>query len=215
MFEFLEGDQIAFRGRSKRALRLAIEAVFELKASTLSDEFAFLHAGGVVLNGRAILLPGRSHAGKSSLVEAFLRRGASYLSDDMIPIDRKLRAHPFPRAIGRRAAPGMPPLKISLRSLGARVALRPAPIDVMWCGLYEPAISRATFQVHTGRAAFAQLLPHAPGARSRPDVAIPILTRLATNASVFSGVRGDADQAAEAVIALLDSRRRKVSHSTE
>ena len=37
-----------------------------------------LHAGAVVWNQRALLLPGATHAGKSSLVAELLRRGATY-----------------------------------------------------------------------------------------------------------------------------------------
>src|SRR5262244_2000808 len=35
-----------------------------------------VHAGAVLLNGRALLLPGSTHAGKSSFVAELLRRGA-------------------------------------------------------------------------------------------------------------------------------------------
>ena len=41
-----------------------------------------VHAGAVLWYGRALLFPGTTHAGKSSLVAELLRKGAVYLSDE-------------------------------------------------------------------------------------------------------------------------------------
>lgn len=45
-----------------------------------------LHAGGFVHNGNAILVSGRSGAGKSTTLQGMARRGYATLSDDLIPI---------------------------------------------------------------------------------------------------------------------------------
>jgi hypothetical protein len=47
-----------------------------------------LHAGAVVLDGRAILLAGRSTAGKSTLCYACLRDGFQLLSEDAVYVSR-------------------------------------------------------------------------------------------------------------------------------
>ena len=51
----------------------------------------FLHAGVVAWNGGAILIPGRSHSGKSRLVEALVHRGATYYSDEYAVLDARGR----------------------------------------------------------------------------------------------------------------------------
>src|ERR1700722_13695640 len=43
-----------------------------------ASDYVFVHAGCVSLNGKAILIPGRSYSGKSSLVAALLCAGATY-----------------------------------------------------------------------------------------------------------------------------------------
>ena len=58
-----------------------------------------VHAGTVVWGGRAMLLPGVSHAGKSSLVAELLRRGATYFSDEYALIDSEGCVHPYPRPL--------------------------------------------------------------------------------------------------------------------
>src|SRR5438094_6797894 len=55
----------------------------------------FLHAGVVGWRGRALVLPGRSRAGKSTLVAELVRAGATYLSDEYAVLDDAARAHPF------------------------------------------------------------------------------------------------------------------------
>jgi hypothetical protein len=56
-----------------------------------------LHASGVVLHGKALLIAGPPGAGKSSLAAALVRAGAQLLSDDAVALqlgDGKLIAHP-------------------------------------------------------------------------------------------------------------------------
>lgn len=46
-----------------------------------------LHAGGVAVRGGAVLLPGSSGAGKTTLTAALLQAGADLLSDDIVFLD--------------------------------------------------------------------------------------------------------------------------------
>lgn len=66
-----------------------------------------MHASGVVLDGRAVLLMGPAGAGKSSLAAALLRAGAELLSDDVVALalsDGTLLAHAGSMALQLRAA---------------------------------------------------------------------------------------------------------------
>jgi hypothetical protein len=58
-----------------------------------------VHAGAVLWDGKALLLPGATHAGKSSLVAELLRQGATYFSDEYALIDSEGRVHPYPRPL--------------------------------------------------------------------------------------------------------------------
>jgi hypothetical protein len=77
-------------------------AVWEIQRS-VSDhvrDFLLLHAGAVVRNGRAILLPAKTTSGKSSLTVGLLRAGFSYLSDDIGGLDPvSMRVYPAPKRI--------------------------------------------------------------------------------------------------------------------
>ncbi|MDA8067374.1 MAG: hypothetical protein M0T77_01995, partial [Actinomycetota bacterium] len=52
-----------------------------------TDELVFVHAGVVAAGGAAIVLPGHSFAGKSTLVEALVRAGADFYSDEYAMFD--------------------------------------------------------------------------------------------------------------------------------
>lgn len=190
-------------GASRKRLTAYVESQLESLASTQSPKFAFLHAGCVEIDGRAILLPGRSGAGKSTLVAEFVKGGARYFSDDLAPIDARLRVHPFPRGLGMRPPGGGAAARTSPESLGIECATRARPIALIWCGPFDPLAGASTFTPRSATQAFAVLLAHAPGAQVRPEVIVPILAGVARSVPVFVGVRGEAAEMVEAVRARL------------
>ena len=80
---------------------LVVEAVRLLDEGIVGrlKRFTAVHAGVVEFAGRALLLPGGTHTGKSSLVAELLRRGAVYFSDEYALIDAQGRAHAYPRPL--------------------------------------------------------------------------------------------------------------------
>lgn len=106
--------------------------------TTLQTRLLYVHAGVVGLEGRGIVLVGESGAGKTSTVGALLRRGASYLSDEVALLDPEAGVViPFaiPMAVKpwtRKAAGGLPLGWTVLREDGVEFRLphrlEPAPI---------------------------------------------------------------------------------------
>ena len=58
-------------------------------------------------HGRAILVPGHSFQGKSTLVQAFVAAGALYFSDELALIDGAGQVHPYPRPMMLRDGTGV------------------------------------------------------------------------------------------------------------
>ena len=61
-------------------------------------ERVFVHAGVVGWKGHAIVIPGRSRSGKTTLVAELVKAGAEYYSDEFAVLDAEGRVHPFPEA---------------------------------------------------------------------------------------------------------------------
>ena len=92
-------------------------------------DVAVVHGGVVAHDGRAILLPGPTHAGKSTLVAELVRRGAPYFSDEYALIDADGRVHPYPRAAAAAGRVGLRSAQIgdgAGRNGGARATPRRA-----------------------------------------------------------------------------------------
>ena len=102
-FELLEMGKIISMGRVKELLPYLVSQFHHQLATDAND--IFVHAGCVEVDGQAVLLPGRSFSGKSTLTAALVAAGAGYLSDEYAIFDRRSGlVRPFPRPIHLRQA---------------------------------------------------------------------------------------------------------------
>src|SRR5205085_1489540 len=79
----------------------------------------FIHAGVVAWRGRAIILPGRTMTGKSTLVQALVAAGARYYSDEYAVLDGRGKVLPYPRRMSLRRPDG-PSIRSAPRGAGRR-----------------------------------------------------------------------------------------------
>jgi len=154
----------------------------------------FVHAGVVGWNGRAILVPGASHAGKSTLVAALLAAGATYYSDEYAVLDPQGRVHPFPRPLRLRDASEVA-TSVEPERLGGRRGLGPLPVGLVAVARYDRGARWRPARLTPGRA-LLELLSHTIVARSHPATAMTMLRRVVSRAPSFKGRRGEAEETA-------------------
>jgi len=154
----------------------------------------FVHAGVVGWNGRAILVPGASHAGKSTLVAALLAAGATYYSDEYAVLDPQGRVHPFPRPLRLRDASEVA-TSVEPERLGGRRGLGPLPVGLVAVARYDQGARWRPARLTPGRA-LLELLSHTIVARSHPATAMTMLRRVVSRAPSFKGRRGEAEETA-------------------
>ncbi len=160
-----------------------------------------IHAGAVLIEGRALLLPGSSHAGKSSLVAELLRRGASHFSDEYALIDSEGRIHAYPRPLLLRKGGPLQTLVLPVE-LNADFAAHPAPVGWILAIDYSTG---ATWDIHNmsqGEAVML-LLRNTPHEMGKSPKMIDFFLRVADKAVCFAGKRGDAAEAATDVFELI------------
>src|SRR6185503_1071009 len=97
------------------------ESHVQLTVAEFAPRRIFVHAGVVAWNGTAILIPGSSFSGKSTMVAELLRAGATYYSDEYAVIDEHGRVHPYPRDLRIRSIESPWPQRISAAELGAGI----------------------------------------------------------------------------------------------
>lgn len=162
----------------------------------LAEGRVFVHAGAVSVAGRAIVLPGRSLAGKTTLTAALVQAGAAYLSDEYAVFDADGLVHPFARPLQLRSPAGGQ--RVDPGSLGC-VETGAVPLGLVACLVHEPGGGSA-FAPSTPGQAMLDLVENAVAARSRT---IEVMAALSAASRGKPGVRGRRGEAAEAAVELL------------
>jgi hypothetical protein len=101
-FRLLCGSRVLIETRSVRRVLSALRGALVNHVGRRVKNRIFVHAGAVSWKGRAILLPGDSYAGKSTLVAALLKMGATYYSDEIAVLDEEGHLHAYPRDLQLR-----------------------------------------------------------------------------------------------------------------
>jgi hypothetical protein len=161
-----------------------------------ASDVTFVHAGVVGVGGRAVILPGASRAGKSTLVAALLRAGATYLSDEYAVVRSDGRVEPFARPLVLRNQEGE--RVVDPTAFGARTADAPLPAGVVLFAHFAPGGAFSPIRI-SGATAVFKLLSHSPGAQATPIETIARLRALAA-APAWTTARGEADETAAALI---------------
>jgi hypothetical protein len=164
----------------------------------------FVHAAAVAWNGRGIVVPGRSRAGKSELAAALVRAGATYLSDEYAVLDDAGLLHPFPRRLRLRRTAVAPARTVAAHELGGTTAAGPVPVGLIVSTTYRRGASWRPARMSCGECALA-LLGNAVIARLRPGHALRVIARTLDGATGLRGTRGEAHATAAAILAHADA----------
>jgi hypothetical protein len=175
-----------------------LESDIHLEVALHARTGVFVHAGVVEWNGQAILVPGRSFAGKSTLVAALVRHGAVYYSDEYAVIDAFGLVHPYLKPISLRLSDGRT-RKIGLTELGTRVGSEPIPVGTVVSAKYRHGATWKPRRISEART-LLHLLDNTVVAQLKPEFALLHLTRVASRAVGWKGLRGDAEETATALL---------------
>ena len=181
----------------------ALENSLGLYVAEWARRRLFVHAGVVAWRSHVIVIPGRSHSGKSRWVEALVKAGATYYSDEYAVLDETGRVHPFPVPLSRRDAANGPTRRIPHGEIGIRPGVRRLPIGLIAVSSYREGARWRPRQISAGQGALT-LLANCVPARQRPFEALAVLSRAVATATVLKGRRGEAEEAARSLLARAD-----------
>lgn len=177
-----------------------LELDLELYIADRAPRRTFVHAGVVGWNGQAIVIPGRSFSGKSSLVKALVKAGASYYSDEFAVLDERGRVHPYPISLAMRPGrDGAPSMKYRVEELGGVAGVGPLPVGLVLLTRYVSGTRFRPRPLSAGRAVL-ELLAHTLPARRRPGRVLDVLSRVVSQALVLRGTRGEAEETARQIL---------------
>jgi hypothetical protein len=192
-------DDIWVAGDADLDLVLAmLEAhVHDCIALNAPDHF-FIRAGAVLHRGRAIVLPGEGLSGRSTLVEALVRAGATAYSDEYAVFDDQARLHPYTKR--SLVASG------SMAMDGGESAPQPPDMEAREAGViaitgYRPGAEWLPERLSRGESMLA-LLSYAVAGDERPKETMSGISRvLDADPVVIRGERGEADGVAPLLLA--------------
>jgi hypothetical protein len=185
------------------ALKQHAEQLTVLRA----QDCLFVHAGVVGWQGpagwKAIVIPGRSMTGKTTLVKALLEAGAVYYSDEFAVLDKQGRVHPYPLPLSLRDKNGQPGRKISAESLEAEIGVEPLPLGLVVVTEYQSEARWRPRKLTPGQALLA-LMDNTVAARREPAYSMPILKQAVAGAVTIKSKRGEAKKIAPVLLARLE-----------
>jgi hypothetical protein len=197
---------IAYSDAARIARSIDLEPVLETFESNLqltvaefSPRRVFVHAGVVEWNGNAIMIPGLSFSGKTTLVKHLVQAGAKYYSDEYAVLDGSGRVHPYPRPLGVRSTDPGRTDKIPVEDLGGSAGSRPLPVKLVISTSYKAGAMWRPRELSAGKGVL-ELLSHTVSARRRPWLALTTLPKVAVHATILKGVRGEASSVADAIL---------------
>ena len=168
----------------------------------LRSPSVFIHAGVVAVGTSALVLPGRSRTGKTTLVSALLARGADYMSDEYAVLDEHGCVHPFPKPLSIRDGDPDRSRAVPAADLGASMVQGPRCARLVVGMPYAPREPTARTPLSPADGILL-LMNHAVAARTRPAIALQRVRLLCERAIVQGGRRGDANASAADLLELL------------
>ena len=197
---------LLYGNSEKLARSMELDQVFEifesdvqLYVAEMARRRVFVHAGVVGWGGQAIVIPGRSFSGKTTLVAELVRAGATYYSDEYAVLDSRGRVHAYPKLISIREPGTRRQRKSSVETLGGVLGVKPLPVGMVVVSEYRAGARWRPRQLSAGQGALA-LLSNTVSARRKPGIVLATLQRVVSQAPVLKGIRGDAKEVADSIL---------------
>jgi hypothetical protein len=180
---------------------MVLETQFASHIALKATDYVLIHAGVVGAGGRAIVVPGLSFSGKTTLVRALVEAGALYYSDEYAVFDENGLVHPYPRRLSFRPSEGMP-IEIDVEEIGGTTGTEPIPVGMVAVAHYR-SDGEWLPRVLSPAAGALAVLEHAVSAQARPEQALRVLKSGLEGAIILEGERGEAEALAAELLDTL------------
>lgn len=175
-----------------------MEGDIQIFVAEFATPHLFVHAGVVAVDGRAIIIPGRSYAGKSTLVTSLVKAGATYYSDEYAVLDDQGRVIPYPRRVSLRKGPHGEAGRLDFAHLAPQGPAEDHAIPIGLVALlrYDEEGGWDVRELDQLEAIMA-MSEQTVAIQRRPADTFAILDKVARGATVIKGTRGDVEDTME------------------
>ncbi|MBS1793969.1 MAG: hypothetical protein JSS81_08950 [Acidobacteria bacterium] len=171
-----------------------------------AKSFVFLHAGVVGWKGKALILPGRSFGGKTTLVRELTKLGAKYYSDEYAVLDEAGLVHPFPKTLSVRGiVDDYQQVELPVEEFGGEKGVEPLAVGMILLTEYEQGAVWAPRYVNGGFGVL-ELLSHTIPIRYDPKFSLKVLNKTANRAIIVKSKRGEASDFALKLLSFFEKK---------
>jgi hypothetical protein len=201
--------QIARHSSNRRYFLKSFESMLRIKIAEYAYNRVFLHAGVVGWKGKAVIFPGDSFDGKSTLAAEFVRAGADYYSDEYAVLDSDGLVHAFPRLISIRRWNVSEEIfdvsEIPAESLGGTIGRGALPVGWILFTKYDENAVWAPTPLTPGKAVI-EIISQTIPIRYAPEFSLKVLKKITSNAILLKSNRGDAREFVESFLDFVDNK---------
>ncbi len=171
--------------------------------AAMSKSWVFLHAGVVEWRGKAIILPGHSYKGKTTLVAELIRLGAGYMSDEYAVMDENGLVHPFERDLGVRFVPDEGPMPVDPAAFGGTRAKHPVEAGlIVYTGFVEN--TEWSPEIMTLGSGILESVPEVIPFSFNTEFVLKVLNTTFNRAIIIKSDRGEAVETAPMILDCFD-----------
>src|SRR5512144_1671386 len=127
VYSVLQGTDAVSGSADLQIALEVLDARLRAHIALQAPDHIFVHAGVVGYAGRAIVIPGLSFSGKTTLVTELVRVGATYYSDEFAVLDDAGLVHPYPKPLSIRSG-GISQVDHAVEAIGGTAGVEPLPI---------------------------------------------------------------------------------------
>lgn len=168
-----------------------------------TKSWVFIHAGVVEWKGRAIVIPGQSHQGKTTLVSELIRAGAGYMSDEFAILDAEGLVHPFDRDLAVRSDPELGIENIPPASFGGSRVTSPMSAGMVLFTRFVGGASWNPKRITVGRG-ILECIPQVIPFSFNTEFALKVLNTTFNRAIIVESDRGEARVEAPRILEYFD-----------
>lgn len=198
-YDLFENAELAIKTRSLRLALETFERQLKMYVAEMARQRVFVHAGAVGWQGKAIVIPGRSYSGKTTLVRELVRAGATYYSDEYAVLDMQGRLHPYPQPLAVRKEGSYVQRKQTVESLGGVTGHKPLPIGLVIVSKYREDARWRPLKLSAGQG-MLEMLDNTVPARRKPAVVLPVLQKAVAAATILKGERSEAAEIVKRIL---------------
>jgi hypothetical protein len=203
-YRLITGDEIVMEGGGLPHLLEHFSSELMVHVSDHAPDRVFVHAGVVGWQGKALVLPGASFAGKSTLVAELVRAGATYYSDEYAVLDERGWVHTYARDLRMRTPGGREQGALPVEDLRGCAGDGPLPVAQVVFTEYVASGRWRPEPVSAGMAAL-EMLRHAIPVRRTPVRVMATLAKVMETATAWRSQRGEAAEAASAMLSAMSA----------